>query len=275
MEGGRFLEGEPVPGRVPPMSAACRFLISCDYDGTLRQSEGTPVVAESFFELMLSWRDSGVRWGINTGRSLPYLLEDFLPDAPFLPDFICTCERYVYRDDGNGRLLPAVEHNAACREANEKLRGKFLAELRASVSERASVLNTLNWEWAASDPLSIEAADAQEMDLIIPHMRDIIAPYPNVAIQRAGRYLRFSDARFHKGTALAYVAREWGVPPPHLILLGDGHNDLEAFRYFPGAYCAAPSSAHPEVLEALRRMGGYISSTPGVMEALLRSPACP
>ena len=36
----------------------------------------------------------------------------------------------------------------------------------------------------------------------------------------------------------------------------------------PGAFCAAPSAAHPDIRAYLSRHGGYLSASPGVMEAL-------
>ena len=265
MEGVK--EGDPVPGQALPTVGPCRWLISLDYDGTLR-GPAEPSPDPAFFELMRAWRPLGIRWGINTGRSLPYLLADYLPRAPFLPDFICTCERYSYLADATGRLLPAEQHNAESREANLRLR----ARLRQPLAELAELLRTrhpeLHWEFSATDPLSIEAEDAAAMEVIAPLPERLAAQYPGVAIQRAGRYLRFCDARFNKGTALAYVARAWGVPPQRLVLVGDAHNDLDAFRSFPGAFCAAPASAHPEVRAWLNSHGGHVSPLDGVTEAL-------
>ncbi len=258
---------DAVPGRVPPFEGACRWLISLDYDGTLRNPDGSPL-SPDFLELMARWRREGVRWGVNTGRSMPYLLEELLPGLPALPDFLCTCERYVYLADGTGRLRAARLHNAHCEAHNLALRAacvpvahEFLARLRR---ERPQ----LEWEYAADDPLSIEAADSATMDALLPELRQLAAKLPGAVIQRAGRYLRFSDARHNKGSALGYIARTWRVAPDHLVLMGDGQNDIDAFRLFPRSFRAAPAGAHPEVLSYLRRTGGYLSSTPGVGEAL-------
>ncbi|MCI7698123.1 MAG: HAD family hydrolase [Akkermansia sp.] len=260
-------EGYPVPGPALPWCGPCRWLISLDYDGTLR-GIGEPGIDPAFFDLMRDLRPQGVRWGINTGRSLPYLLSDYAPRAPFLPDFICTCERYTYVADETGRLLPAEEHNAECRSANLHLR----EHLRQPMAEMADLLHarfpSLSWQFAATDPLSIEAEDAAAMEVLAPLPEALAARFPGVAVQRAGRYLRFCDARFHKGTALAYVTRAWGLPPQRLLLMGDAHNDLDAFRSFPGAFCAAPASAHPDVLAWLRAHGGYISPANGVIETI-------
>lgn len=258
-------EGSVLPGHAATGSGPCRWLVSLDYDGTLRAEE-PPHISKAFLELMQAWRPLGVRWGINTGRTLPYLYSELQAIVPCLPDFICTCERYIYLADANGHLQPETEHNQQCERLNLKLRQRLQPILHCKLAEIRRCHPELKWELAATDPLSIEAADSPTMDAIVPHLMPLTTP--GIAIQRAGRYLRFADAQFSKGTALAYICRTWGIPQQRLFIMGDGHNDLHAFCQFPGAFCAAPADAHPEVIAELRQMGGYISPASGVEEAL-------
>lgn len=264
---GSAEEDAVLPGFAAPFSGPCRWLISLDYDGTLRSPSGR-LVPMDFFHLMARWRDDGVRWGINTGRALPYLLEELAECSPFMPDFVCTCERYVHQADEEGRLQPARAHNAVCREANLALREFFVPILQKFMAHLRRRYPEWQWSYAPSDPLSLVTSDSREMDKLYPWLEELVEGREEIAIQRAGRYLRFSDARFSKGTALACVAERWGVLPPRMMLMGDGHNDLDAFRLFPSAFCAAPSDAHPAVADWLQRHGGYLSPERGVMEAL-------
>ncbi len=257
-----------VPGCVPPLpGAACHWLIALDYDGTLRAESGPPV-PPSFFRLMQQWRGQGVRWGINTGRSMPYLLEELLPLLPFLPDFLCTCERYVHMADAGGVLRAARRHNERCLADNLALRARCQPAVHAALDSLRRERPDLCWEYAVDDPLSVEAVDAETMEKMLPVLRRLEASLPGAAMQRAGRYLRFSDARYSKGSALSYVARSWKVPACRLAMVGDGHNDLGAFRLFPEAFCAAPAGAHAEVIRYLKENGGYISPCAGVEDAL-------
>ncbi len=258
----------PVPGEVPPLPGPCRWVIALDYDGTLRSETGVPV-PPSFFELMQRWRAQGLRWGINTGRSMPYLLGELLPLLPFLPDFLCTCERYVHMADASGRLRAARLHNRRCYRDNLALRERCQPILHAAMQVLRRQRPELVWVFAEDDPLSIEAADADIMEEMLPSLRQLEAHLPGAAMQRAGRYLRFSDARYSKGSALSYLARAWKLTGRQLVIMGDGHNDLGAFRLFPEAFCAAPAGAHEEVIDYLHRHGGYVSSSCGVEEALL------
>lgn len=243
-------EGSIPPGFAAPTSGACRWLVSLDYDGTLQQSSSSPISAE-FFEQMQAWRAHGVRWGINTGRSLNYLLQEILPCSPVLPDFICTCERYVYQAGTDGRLHPAIEHNELCHRHNAELRAFLSSRLHSLLAELRRTHPQLQWEQAADDPLSIEALDSPTMDAIIPHLLPLVSE--GHTIQRAGRYMRFADARYTKGTALELVRQTWQVAEENMFIMGDGQNDLDAFRMFPAAWCAVPAGAHAEVLDWLEQ----------------------
>lgn len=261
-------EFRPLPGKAAPFDGPCRWLVALDYDGTLRQAHGKPPVSEDFFALMDAWRPLGVRWGINTGRSLRYLCDDLLPCSPFLPDFICTFERFAYVANADGIVTPVKEHNQPAHEANMKLRMSMAPHLREWMERICREHPQLRWEYAERDPLSIEARDADMMERIAPLLEPLVEQHEGVAMQRAGRFMRLSDARYNKGTALACVAGMWKLAPEQLCMAGDGHNDLDAFRAFPRAFRAVPAGAHPQVAEALRRMGGYCSPAPGVMELL-------
>lgn len=261
-------EGHVLPGRALPFSGECRWLISLDYDETLRQHDAELPVPLLFYEMMRMWRPYGVRWGINTGRTLPYLCEELLPSAPFLPDFICTCERYAYIAQEDGVVSPLVQHNARCHEHNMQLRSRIQPLLHAQLHELKRFQPSLVWCIAPTDPLSVEALDSATMDAIMRFLEPFIQKLEGVSAQRAGRYMRLADARYCKGTALQTVAAEWQVPPSRWAMIGDGHNDMHAFRLFPQAFCAAPANAHPDVLDWLRQHGGFISSSTGVIEIL-------
>lgn len=254
-----------MPGKAHPLRKPCRWLVSLDFDGTLREENG-PAIRPEFFAYMAKLREHGVYWGINTGRTLPYLCSELLPCSPFLPDFICTCERYIYMADTEGTLHPAATHNRECEQINTRLRHAFQPTLHRTLAEIRKNRPELEWKVADTDPLSVEAVDSPTMDALMPLLSPLTTP--QVCIQRAGRYMRFADARFHKGTALAYVCRESGVTAERLIIIGDGHNDIDAFLSFPAAWCAAPANAHPEVIDWLKANGGHISPHSGVLHTL-------
>lgn len=255
------------PGVAAPFVGECRYLLSLDFDGTLWCEQEKRIPPE-FFEMMQRWRSYGLRWGINTGRSLPYLMQDLRGASLHLPDFICTCERYIYMANDAGFLMPDAVHNAACAASNAAVRARFVPVLQQAMDRLLLLHPEWQWEYAADDPLSIEAVDATTMDAMAANMNQLATLDDTISLQRAGRYLRFADARFDKGTVLQRVAAHWGVPVAHIAILGDGHNDLHAFQALPQAFCAAPATAHPEVCAWLREHGGYVSPVPGILQAL-------
>lgn len=261
----KLTEGMPIPGRAAAPCSPCRWLVSLDYDGTLR-NDTPPHISADFTALMEQMRPYGVRWGINTGRALPYLFTELAEACPVLPDFICTCERYVYLANEHQQLIPAEKHNRECAEINLRVRHEFSPILHAALAQIHLSHPQLKWEPAADDPLSVEAADSATMDELMPLLLPLCTP--QVTIQRAGRYMRFSDVRFNKGTALDYVRRALKVEEHALFIMGDGQNDIDAFRHFPLAYCTAPADAHPIVQDWLQTNGYAVSAERGVVAAL-------
>lgn len=262
-------EGDTLPGRAATAPCPCRWLVALDYDGTLRAESGVPISA-AFLSLMESLRPLGVRWGINTGRSLGYLCEEILPILPQLPDFICTTERFAYLADEQGIVRPAAAFNRESYLANERLRRELHAPMAAEMARLHALHPEWEWSFAPNDPLSVQAKDNATMDIIAPLLEPFVAGLPGVAMQRASRFLRLSDARYNKATALEYVMRCWQVPSECLFAMGDGHNDLDVFRRFPDSYFGCPADAHPEIRALMPRMGGHISAEPGVTELLHR-----
>ncbi len=233
----------------------CRWLISLDYDGTLRHDEA-PYIDAEFFEQMAAWREHGVRWGINTGRSLYFLLEDYTEISAVLPDFICTCERYAYVSDDAGMLHACHRYNVGCDEDHIALRAR-LGEVIGEEFKRMGERNPeVEWEIDDSDPLSIAAADPESMEKLMPTVYEIQSRYPELGMQRAGRFMRYCDGRYSKGSALDQVRKHWEVEEAHCFIMGDGENDLDTFKHFPTASCAAPTHSHVDVLNYVNARGG-------------------
>lgn len=258
-----------LPGLAAETPCPCRWLVALDYDGTLRSPVGSPVPA-AFTDMMEALRPYGVRWGINTGRSLGYLCEELLPCLTHLPDFICTTERFAYLADETGRVRPATDFNRESYEANRELRRTLAPALTAEMARIARLHPGWEWVFAPNDPLSVQARDGATMDGIAPLLQPFVDALPGVAMQRAGRFMRLSDARYNKATALTYVMEQWQLAPDRLFAMGDGHNDLDVFRRFPSAFFGCPADAHPEIIAWVREQGGHVSTEAGVC-GLLRA----
>ena len=93
-------------------------ILSFDFDGTLHDSASNPPVPVAFFELIRKLREEqGVVWGINTGRSMPQMVEGFIESRfPFLPDWVVAREREIYFPNDFGRWLPHAAWNKRCEK---------------------------------------------------------------------------------------------------------------------------------------------------------------
>ena len=252
----------PCRDRLPVVS--CRYLLSLDYDGTLCHGDFRKVDPR-FFDCLRRLRKHGVRWGINTGRTLSEMAR-FLPELELQPDFLCTRERFVYMVGGDGSWHAATEHNARCHAAQFAMQRRMQKEWDSTLTALREACPEAEWHTSLTDPLSIVACDSATMDQLMPHFASLLRAHSDIAIQRASRFMRLTDARLNKGSVLIYVLRAWHVPETNLFLMGDGHNDLDSFRAFPKSFFAAPASAHPDVVNWVCTHGGHIF--PDVPDAL-------
>lgn len=260
-------EGSILSGKTAAIMGPCRYLISLDFDGTLRSREGDAIPAE-FFQLMSELRPYGVRWGINTGRNLPELMHEIGSCLPHLPDFICTCERYAYYTNEQGTVHPDRENNERCTAHNDALRAMHQQNMQEGLLRMEKLYPKVQWRRDPADEFSVIAQDEASMDQLYPYIIELANSLDGMTLQRAGRYVRLSDARYNKGTALACVIQAWNLPEEALFIMGDGHNDIGAFRRFPQAFKACPLKSHPEVLAYAQTNSVYHSPENGVLQAI-------
>lgn len=260
-----------------PLPARSRYLFSFDFDDTLFTLGGDAGERRAFFRLMRLLRsDCGVLWGINTGRDAIYLregLEDMFRSAPeaFAPDFTVTMERHVHLACAGGMLRPLECWNASCIGAHDLLfmrHGRLLDDLLARLECRFAGLELTRQQ---NDAFSLVVNDPAGLDAVCGVIDDVIAPYDEIVTQRAGPYLRFSHRDYNKGTALARVAEQFGIPQECTAIFGDGHNDLDAMRRVPAAFRCCPANAAADVKNMVMEGRGYISTEPrtrGVLDGL-------
>jgi len=248
------------------------WLLSFDFDGTLANPDQEPPVVPEFFETIKEMRKSHrAYWGINTGRTLMFALEG-MADArfPFLPDFIIEREREIYIPNEQGLWVPAEDWNRQCVLAHEALFrrvSKFLEEMQGWVERETAAV----WGMQESEPAGIVASTVAEMDLIVRRIDQELSRYPDLSYQRNGIYLRFSHRDYHKGTAMAEVARLIGVDVDHTFTIGDSHNDLDMLNPKFAGKLACPGNACDEVKTCVRERGGFVAKSPasrGTVEAL-------
>jgi HAD superfamily hydrolase (TIGR01484 family) len=248
-------------------------LLSTDFDGTLVCRTGESAFLDpDCMQFIRELQNNGAIWAINTGRSVD-LLESGLADFsfPFRPDFILTSERDVFRPGSNGEKWEAFgDWNERCAHAHAEL-------FSASQSVLAEVIDFVNQKTKArviyepEGPAGLIAASEEEMDRVTEFIEQARQKQPQFNYQRNTVYLRFCHADYHKGAALAELARLIEIPRENIFAAGDHHNDISMLDGKVAAMPACPANAIDEVKDAVQKAGGYVAQRAhgaGVHEAL-------
>ena len=253
-------------------------LLSTDFDGTLVAHGSDPVLDRGCMESIEALQKEGVAWAINTGRSVD-LLESGLTDLgfPIHPDFILTSERDVFRPSGNGgtKWEPFGDWNERVARKHAELfhsAENVLAEVVDFVQQKTKA--RLLYHSAGLEGLVAE--NEEELDRVTKFIDRARAKRPKFHYQRNTVYLRFCHADYHKGAALAELARLLDIPREEIFAAGDHHNDISMLDGRFAAYPACPANAIPEVKDAVKSAGGYVAAQnhgAGVKEALLHFKA--
>jgi HAD superfamily hydrolase (TIGR01484 family) len=248
-------------------------LLSLDFDGTLVSRVSEPVLDTQCMELIRELQDAGTMWAINTGRSVD-LLESGLTDFsfPIRPDFILTTERDVFRPGQNGDKWEAFgDWNKHCAQDHTELFSsaqRVLDEVIDFVTQKTKARLIYDSERLEG----LVAENDEEIERITEFIEQASVRHPKLDYQRNTVYLRFCHADYHKGAALAELARLIEVPRENIFAAGDHHNDISMLDGKVAAMASCPANAIDEVKAAVRAAGGYVAGKQhgaGVCEALL------
>jgi HAD superfamily hydrolase (TIGR01484 family) len=247
-------------------------LLSIDFDGTMVSRVSEPVLDAECIELIRELQKDGAAWAINTGRSVD-LLESGLADFefPIRPDFILTTEREVFRRGSNGeKWEPFGDWNARCARDHAQLFSatrSVLAEVVDFVTNKTKARLLYHSEGLEG----LRAESEEEMDRIVNFIERACDPESKFHYQRNTIFLRFCHADYHKGAALAELARLIDVPRENIFAAGDHHNDISMLNGEVAGMPACPANAIAEVKATVRSAAGYVATREhgaGVHEAL-------
>jgi hypothetical protein len=247
-------------------------LLSIDFDGTLVSRVSEPIFDERCMKLIGELQSKGVIFSINTGRSVD-LLESGLTDFefPVRPDFILTTEREVFRPGSNGeKWEPFGDWNERCARDHAELFSSaqsVLTEVVDFVTQKTKAQLLYHTEGLEG----LRAENEEEMDRIIEFIEQARDPESKLHYQRNTIYLRFCHLDYHKGAALAELARLIDIPRQNIFAAGDHHNDISMLNGEVAGMPACPANAIDEVKTAVRGAGGYVARRQhgaGVREAL-------
>lgn len=254
----------------PPLSVSA--ILSFDFDGTLHFSGKNPPVPFAFFEIIRKLREEKAAvWGINTGRSMPQMVEGFMESRfPFLPDWVVAREREIYFPNNFGRWIPHKVWNKRCEKEIHGLfkhARKLLKQMRREIEEQTGA----QWLEYEGEPAGIISKTEEEMEWIVGHLELLAAAEPHLAWQRNSIYLRFGHRDFQKGSSLREVARQYCLGPDQCFAIGDSHNDLEMLDPMHAGMTACPANAVSAIREKIAATGGFLTEAmhgDGAIEAL-------
>jgi len=248
------------------------WLLSFDFDGTLHHPGDTPPVPTEFFRTIERLRaEHSALWLVNTGRGMGHLVEGLVgSDFPFLPDFAVVRESEIFVPNDFGRWIGMQPWNRDCEKTHKRF---FRKAKRALDRFRKHIEHETGAEWMRHDiePAAIIARNEEEMDWICTQLDELHEALPDLGWQRNTIYLRFGHRDYHKGSALAEIARQIGIPPGRTFAIGDGHNDLQMLDPEVAGAVACPANAIEEVKEHVAASKGHVASLPhglGTVEAL-------
>ncbi len=252
-------------------NSAPTALLSIDFDGTLVDSRRPDPILEELSDTLDSLRSQGVRWTVNTGRTVTHTMEGFVHHRlPSLPDFLIAREREVYLLNNFNRWVDLGDWNHKCEKAHVKLFRKSKKIIRA-VREFVTKSTSAQFIESIEEPCGVIATHDDEMDTICRFIETIKPAAGDLHYERNSVYLRFSHRQFTKGSSLQFLAQSIGVPPSSVFAIGDSFNDVTKLRRDVADMIACPSNAVIEVKSHVIKNGGYIASSPegeGVIEAL-------
>ena len=256
------------------------LLVSTDFDGTLVEHGVPTPFSPLLLEVFTALRERGVRWVINTGRSLSSLEEGLESFAlPIQPDFAITTEREVFRPAANGHGWEDFgDWNAVCAQRHDALfaaAAPILREMVAFVQRDTGAElrygRRTHGHDSTDEPAGIVARNDAEMDRIVALLDDLRGGLPEFSYQRNSIYLSFCHANYDKGTSLAELGRLIGVEANGTFAVGDHQNDLPMLNGRHARHVACPANSIEPVKHAVRAAGGYVARdaySAGVIEAL-------
>ena len=216
--------------------------------------------------------DYNAVWVVSTGRSLRSFNSVFLAMRTFgiVPDFVIARHAYIYEKAWVGYKPHGIWN----------IRVQFLQfldwiEIRRAIPRlRRAVLSKNPFTrvvFRNSRRICFRFDDDGAADFGAGILKEAVKPYKYLQLFHHLREVDIRAVPFTKGLAVAELARHLGIPAAHILVVGDGHNDISMMQPEVARYTACPRNGVPEVVETVHRTGGHIAeerSLAGVMEVL-------
>lgn len=246
-------------------------LISTDFDGTLIGYPSDGKCAPAFADVIGRHIASGGLWAVNTGRSLPHIIEGLeVFGCPHWPDFLLTHERHIFRRRTDGSWEDHGAWNDTCQRRHAELFGSARS-IFGSVEKLSRTIGGVTLLYEDENPAGLTTISDEVMDEVLVHLDREVAGLPHFGYQRNSIHLRFCHRDYHKGSALGELCRLEDIPVREVMAAGDHCNDLSMLDGRYAGMPACPANAIEAVKDLVRRSGGYVARrdwAEGVAEAI-------
>ena len=241
-------------------------LVATDFDGTLfrygNESAHYPRFGRAMRRLR---RENGACWVVFSGRTLSSLkrASRSLAGMRIAPDHIVVRRSLVFsrvRHFWRFRPLLTVRAILSIRQRRQEL-NRAVSRVLDYVNNRfthtrATTASTLHRRVHFRN--ETDASEACE------HVEQMLRNEAHLNVRRESVEVEIRSIPFEKGAALAVMEEALGVPPSHVLAIGDGRSDLGMMQPAVAAFTGCPRNAAPEVVEHVMHTGGHIATEPSV-----------
>jgi len=245
-------------------------LVVLDLDGTSVRYEPRLEMEPGLMQYIASLRQDGVAWAMNSDRYTEAMIDIAAMLVPEQrPAAILSCQRFIHLLDGDEQYRPCSPWNNSQmllhRDLWEKISPLFhqwqrLIDARFSVVDR--VINDLVFAYMVPSDET-------------PHLRrcieELVSPWPDAQLSGNKEWTFILHEAFSKAGILKKCAELLGVNRQNIIAVGDGYNDITMLNGSVAAKVGCPADASSEVIDTVRRAGGFIApgdNTAGTLQVL-------
>jgi HAD superfamily hydrolase (TIGR01484 family) len=233
-------------------------LISTDFDGTVHSDFENPPIPRELESLIGALQERGVVWVINTGRDLSSLMETLTKAGLSIrPEYVVVVEREIY-ELKESEYVSVRDWNDRCTDLHKDIFNKIRPHMPGITEWINSRYKALVYEDLYS-PFCLVAEKPSDAEEIHDYLEIFCKEVGDLVVMRNDVYARFSHKAYHKGTALAEIARRLQIKPDEILAAGDHMNDLPMLSNEFARWLVAPFNAIDQVKEKVRRQNGYIS----------------
>lgn len=248
-------------------------LLVTDLDGTLLGPRPEFNLYNTFRDTIHQLEsDPDFRWVVSTGRDLKDYNYVFMPLRSFgiTPHFVIVKHAYIFEFKTWG-YIPHVIWNLRTLELIWRSRIRVsmgIPKLKRLIGQQIPFVRI---PYESNNRISFRFEDSDVATLGATILKKGVIPYHYLQVFQYRNDVDVRIVPFTKGLSMAELSMKLSIPPDHILAIGNGHNDISMMDRRIARFCACPSNAAPEVIEAVHRQGGHIATSPclgGVIESI-------